>query len=55
VTSGAYGPSLERAIAMGYVESALAPLGTKLEVAAGASHIPVSVVKRPFYTRGSHR
>lgn len=55
VTSGAFCPSLERAIAMGYVESALASVGSKLEVAAGSSRIPVSVVKRPFHTRGSHR
>ena len=55
VTSGAFSPSLERAIAMAYVEPSLGALGTALEVVAGSTRIPVRVVKRPFYTRGSHR
>jgi aminomethyltransferase len=55
VTSGAYSPSLERAIAMGYVETALAAVGTELAVVSGSTRIPVRVVKRPFYTQGSHR
>ena len=55
VTSGAFGPSLERAIAMAYVEPGVSALGTSLEVAAGSGTIPVRVVKRPFYTRGSRR
>src|SRR5207249_4352318 len=55
VTSGAFGPSLEKAVAMAYVESGSATPGTALEVAAGATRIAVRVVKRPFYTRGSRR
>jgi aminomethyltransferase len=55
VTSGTFSPSLERAIAMAYVESGLSALGTQLEVVAGASRIVTRVVKRPFYTRGSRR
>ena len=55
VTSGAFGPSLERAIAMAYVEPGSSALGTTLEVVAGSGRIPVRVVKRPFYTRGSRR
>jgi aminomethyltransferase len=55
VTSGAFSPSLERSVAMGYVESALAGTGTALEVAAGTARIPVRVVQRPFYGRGSRR
>ncbi|NOT34994.1 MAG: glycine cleavage system aminomethyltransferase GcvT [Candidatus Eisenbacteria bacterium] len=55
VTSGAFGPSLERAIAMAYVDSASAALGTALEVVAGSTRIPVRTVKRPFYTQGTHR
>jgi aminomethyltransferase len=55
VTSGAFSPSLERAIAMGYVETPLAKLGTSLEVVAGATRIPVRVVKRPFYEHGSRK
>ena len=55
VTSGAFSPSLERAIAIAYVETGVSALGTTLEVAAGSSRIPTRVVKRPFYTRGSRR
>ena len=55
VTSGAFSPSLERAIAMAYIDTPLSALGTTLEVAAGSSRIPTHVVKRPFYTRGSRR
>jgi aminomethyltransferase len=55
VTSGAFGPSLERAIAMAYVETGASALGTTLDVVAGASRIATRIVKRPFYTRGSRR
>ena len=55
VTSGSFSPSLERAIAMAYVETARSPLGTPLDVVAGAGRLPTRVVKRPFYTRGSRR
>jgi aminomethyltransferase len=55
VTSGTYSPSLERAIAMAYVESPVSALGTALEVVAGNSRIGTRVVKRPFYTKGSRR
>ena len=55
VTSGTFSPSLERGIAMAYVEPAAAAVGTTLDVVAGSARIPVRVVKRPFYNRGSHR
>ena len=55
VTSGAFSPSLERPIAMGYVETGASAPGTALEVVAGPSRIATRVVKRPFYTRGSRR
>jgi aminomethyltransferase len=55
VTSGTFSPSLERAIAMAYVDTGVAALGTPLEVVAGTSRIVTRVVKRPFYTRGSRR
>jgi aminomethyltransferase len=55
VTSGTFSPSLERAIAMAYVETGVSALGTPLEVVAGSSRIVTRVVKRPFYTRGSRR
>jgi aminomethyltransferase len=55
ITSGAFSPSLERAIAMAYVATDVAAPGTQLEVIAGPSRIGARIVKRPFYTRGSRR
>ena len=55
VTSGTFSPSLERPIGMGYVEAALAPIGTALEIQAGTTMLAARVTARPFHTRGSHR
>jgi aminomethyltransferase len=55
VTSGAFSPSLERAIAMAYVETDASALGTALDAVSGTSRIGTRVVRRPFYTRGSRR
>ncbi len=55
VTSGTFSPSLQCPIALGYVESAYAALGTTLDARAGESRLPARVVSRPFYTRGSRR
>ena len=55
VTSGTFSPTLERPIALGYVAPGLAKTGTRLEVRAGESALPASVVPRPFYTRGSRK
>jgi aminomethyltransferase len=55
VTSGTFGPSLERPLGMGYVETAFAANGTALEIEAGGSSLPARLTARPFYTRGSHR
>jgi len=54
VTSGTFSPTLERPIALGYVEKALATAGTALDVAAShGTVLPATVVKVPFYTKGS--
>jgi len=55
VASGTFSPSLERPIGMGYVELALAPAGTALEIDAGSTKLAARVTARPFYTRGTHR
>jgi aminomethyltransferase len=55
VTSGTFSPSLERPIGMGYVEAALAPVGTALEIQAGSALLSARVTARPFHTRGSRR
>jgi aminomethyltransferase len=49
VTSGSFGPSVERSIGIGYVPSALAAAGSELAVEIrGAAHA-ARVVKTPFY------
>jgi aminomethyltransferase len=55
VTSGTFSPSLGRAIAMAYVPAGDAAIGTPVEVVAGGTRITARVVKRPFWTHGSHR
>ena len=48
VTSGGFSPSLERPIAMGYVEAGLAAPGTTLEIEVRGKRIPATVVALPF-------
>jgi aminomethyltransferase len=49
VTSGSFGPSVERSIGMGYVPSSLSAVGSELAVEIrGAAHA-ARVVKTPFY------
>jgi aminomethyltransferase len=55
VTSGSFGPSLERPIALGYVETALAKADTPLDIVAGTSRLAGRVTPVPFYTKGSRR
>jgi len=50
VTSGSFSPSLSAGIGMGYV-SLDCKIGTKLIVKDASSEIPVTVVRKPFYTR----
>jgi aminomethyltransferase len=49
VTSGSYGPSVERSIAMAYVASADAAVGTELGVEIRGHIKPARVVKTPFH------
>jgi aminomethyltransferase len=49
VTSGTFGPSVEKSIAMAYVETPLAPVGTELEVEIRGQGRPARVVKTPFH------
>ncbi|KAB2956731.1 MAG: glycine cleavage system aminomethyltransferase GcvT [Thermoanaerobaculia bacterium] len=51
VTSGTFSPSLEKALGMGYVETALAEPGTALEIDVRGRRIPARVVPIPFYKR----
>jgi aminomethyltransferase len=51
VTSGTFGPALEKAIALAYVPTHLAQPGQVLDVLIRGKACPATVVKRPFYRR----
>jgi aminomethyltransferase len=55
VTSGTFSPSLQKAIAMGYVTTPLAKAGTKVSVEIRDARVEAEVVKTPFYRDGSVR
>src|SRR5438445_12447732 len=52
VTSGSYGPSVGRCIAMAYVEAALAAVDTALAVEVRGQAKAARVVRTPFYPPG---
>ncbi len=49
VTSGSFGPAVERYIGMGYVPTALSAVGSELEVEIRGKSQPARVVRTPFY------
>jgi aminomethyltransferase len=49
VTSGSFGPSVERYIGMGYVPAALAAVGSELDVEIRGKANRARVVRTPFY------
>ena len=49
VTSGSFGPAVEKSIGMGYVRADLAAVGTALDVEIRGQAHPARVVKTPFY------
>jgi len=49
VTSGTFGPSVEKSIAMAYVETPRATVGTELSVEIRGQARPARVVKTPFH------
>lgn len=49
VTSGCKSPTLNKSIAMAYVNASLAEVGTKLTVRSGSNDLPATVVALPFY------
>ncbi len=51
VTSGTYAPSVDRAIALGYVPAEFAA-GARLYVEIRGKNMPCTIVSTPFYTRG---
>lgn len=51
VTSGSLAPHLDKSIAMGYVNPAVANVGGALEVDLRGTRVPATVVPLPFYAR----
>jgi aminomethyltransferase len=51
VTSGTFGPTVRRNIALAYVPVELAASGMKLHVRIRGKDVPASVVKTPWYKR----
>lgn len=55
VTSGSYGPTLEKPVAMGYVQKGFSKLGTNLFAIVRGREIPVTVSKMPFIPQRYYR
>lgn len=55
VTSGGFSPCLQAPIAMGYVSTANAVVGTTFTAAVRKKLVPVEVVKMPFVAQTYHR
>ncbi len=51
VTSGTVSPTLDKAIALGYVPPSHGKLGTELEIDVRGRTVAATVVRRPFYSR----
>jgi aminomethyltransferase len=51
VSSGGWSPTLQHGIALAYVPSALASVGTRLAVEIRGKAEPAVVVRRPFHRR----
>jgi aminomethyltransferase len=55
VTSGSYGPSVDRSIALAYVAAPHAAVGTELGVEIRGQARPARVVKTPFHPSRTKR
>ena len=53
VTSGTFGPTVEKNIALAYVPVELSKVGTEICVRIRERDVPATVVKTPFYRRGT--
>jgi len=51
VTSGTFGPTVQKNIALAYVPAPLAKIGTELAVRIRERDVPAKVVKTPFFRR----
>jgi aminomethyltransferase len=55
VTSGGFAPSLNAPVAMGYVESAFAAVGTPLDLMVRGKALPARVAAMPFVPHRYYR
>lgn len=55
ITSGGYGPTVGGPIAMGYVETTLAKVGTEIELMVRGKGRPAKIVAMPFVEKHFHR
>jgi aminomethyltransferase len=55
ITSGGFAPSLERAVAMGYVDKAQSANGTKVELLVRGKPVPADIVPMPFVKHAYYR
>jgi len=55
VTSGTFSPILQKPIALAYLPLRLTKSGNKVEVKIRNKQFPATVVKPPFYKRGTHK
>ncbi len=55
ISSGAFSPSLDVAIGMGFIPATLAKPGTELTIKTARAAIPVTVIEKPFYKNGTCR
>lgn len=55
VTSGGFGPSVNSPVAMGYVPTQHAAVGTKLNAIVRGKPVAMEVVKTPFFPQRYHR
>ncbi len=55
VTSGTFSPTLQKSIAMAYVDSEWATEGTDLSADLKTTHVSAKIVKIPFYKAGVHQ
>lgn len=51
VTSGTFSPTLQKPIAMGYVDPAFSTVGKQLEIDVRGKRMPATVCELPFYKR----
>lgn len=54
VTSGAYSPSIEKSIGMGYINRGFFKVNTDIEIQIRNKRVKAKVIKSPFYKDGTH-